>query len=215
MFTDSSNFEELQEYYSELFRIQDENATSIAVLLPNTEKIYNINLESRIIEKPEEFRIVESDKDSETIYFKCPRYFDNMDLTNTVCVIQYINARGEHYIYAVPYYDVDTLSTRKPEEGIDEPMIIIPWRIAGTAAAKSGTLAFAIRFYELDSSGTKLLYNLNTLQQTMTIYNGIGFNPKEIQRDETIEYLTSAYEEFLSNAAKSAQEGSLCWIVLD
>ena len=32
-----------KEYYSNLYRIQDENPPTLALLLPSTERIYNIN----------------------------------------------------------------------------------------------------------------------------------------------------------------------------
>ena len=117
-----------QEYYNLLHQIQDENAPSIAVLLPGTENIYEIDLNKRTIESPE-FLSVSRDHKAETIYFKCPRYFDNIDLTNLVCVVEYINANGDGRVYAVPYYDVDSFSLLDEENDIYEPMILFPWCI--------------------------------------------------------------------------------------
>lgn len=74
------------EYEQYLARIQDENAPSIAILLPSDERIYNVDLNSRKIEAPE-FLSVEKDHHAECIYFMVDRFFDNMDLSNTVCVI--------------------------------------------------------------------------------------------------------------------------------
>lgn len=212
---DSSNPEALREYYSELSRIQDENAATYAVLLPSTEKIYEINLKTRIVEKPSEFTIVESDHVSETVYFKVPRYFDNVDLSTTVCIIEYINAKNEGHIYAVPYYDIDHLSVWSPEDGIDEPMMLIPWRIAGTAAAKAGELKFAFRFYTLDEGGSYLTYNLNTIPQTMTINPGIGIDLAKAtseDKEKITEDIKRSYDEFFHNAFLAAQEGKLTWM---
>ena len=96
-----------KEYYSYLHRLQTENPPSLAVLLPSEEKIYNIDLNTRRIETPE-FLSVEKDHHSETVYFEVNRYFDNFDLAQTVCLIQYINAAGEGRVYPVPFFDVDT-----------------------------------------------------------------------------------------------------------
>ena len=42
-----------QEYFANLYRIQDQNPPTFALLLPSTEKIYDINLNARTIEAPE------------------------------------------------------------------------------------------------------------------------------------------------------------------
>ena len=94
-----------KEYYDLLYRIQDENKPSLAVLLPNDEKIYEIDMNSRKIEAPK-YLSVELDHRAETIYFKVGRYYDNIDLANMTCVVQYINAKGEGRVYPVPFYDV-------------------------------------------------------------------------------------------------------------
>ena len=58
-----------KEYYDLLYRIQDENKPSLAVLLPSNEKIYEIDMNSRKIEAPK-YLSVELDHRAETIYFK-------------------------------------------------------------------------------------------------------------------------------------------------
>lgn len=209
----------LQEYYSYLQVVQDENATSIAVLLPGSERIYDIDLESRTIEAPEEITIVLDDHNAETIFFRFPRYYDNFDLTSTVCVIQYINAKKEYCIYPVPYYDIDTFSVQDPELGIDEPMVLIPWRISGTAAAKAGTVTFSIRFFQLDSSldNPKMLFNLNTLEQTFKVKEGLHIKDEELNIKDNGEgepVLKDMLDDFLTNFAKKEFSG-LTWTVLN
>ena len=96
-----------EEYYSHLFQIQDHNAPSLALLLPRDEIIYNIDLNTRKIEAPDVLS-AQYDHYAETIYFSVDRYFDNMDLTNTVCVVQFINEKNEEegHLYVVPFYDI-------------------------------------------------------------------------------------------------------------
>jgi len=106
-------------------------------LLPSTERIYEIDLNTRTIDAPE-WLSVETDHRSETIYFKVPRYFDHMDLTTTVCVIQYINANGEGRVYPVPYYDITTCTRENFETLEQEPYILFPWVIDGEATKAAG-----------------------------------------------------------------------------
>ena len=67
------------EYYSNLNLVLNENPP-IYALLPNAEKIYNIDLNTRIIDAPE-FLGVNKDHKAETIYFIVDRYNDYMDLS--------------------------------------------------------------------------------------------------------------------------------------
>jgi hypothetical protein len=59
------------------------------VFLPYAHNIYDIDLNTRTIRGPSVLS-VQRDHKSEIIYFKVDRYFDYMDLSNTVCIIEYI-----------------------------------------------------------------------------------------------------------------------------
>ena len=61
-----------RDYYNLYHRIQSENAPSLAILLPTDEKIYNVDLNSRVVEAPE-YLGVERDHRAEVIYFKVNR----------------------------------------------------------------------------------------------------------------------------------------------
>lgn len=147
------------EYQKHLYLIQSNNFPVKAVLIPEEEQIYHIDLNARTIDAPE-FLSVERDHLAETVYFRCARYFDNMDLANTVCIIQYVNKNAKNadgaadlgHIYPVPFYDVITYD--------DE--IVFPWCIEGPATEEAGTVEFAITFYLLDQGNTKFIYSLNT-----------------------------------------------------
>ena len=143
------------EYWRNLYRIQqDNNLPSLAILLPSTENIYDIDLNTRKVEAPE-FLSNYTDHDAEVIYFKCDRFFDYMDLANTNIIIQYKNAKGESRIYAVPFVDVATCSL--------ENKMLIPWCVDGNVTAKAGEVTFSIRFYKIDRDGEFLQYSLATL----------------------------------------------------
>lgn len=98
-----------EEYQKYLWQLQDKNKPVSAILLPSDENIYEIDLNSRIINAPE-FLSVKKDHAAETIYFLVDRFYDNMDLANTACVVQYINAAGEERFFPVPFYDITTFS---------------------------------------------------------------------------------------------------------
>lgn len=207
-----------EEYWSMLYRIQTENAPDLALLLPREEKILNVDLESRVIEAPE-FLSVETDHRAETIYFKCPRFYDNIDLATTTCIIQYINAAGEGRLYVVPFYDVQTFSKYDPETGVDEPVMLFPWLIEGDATKAAGEVKYAIRFYKMNGS-TLLTYNLNTLVATSKVLHGMDNEAiyKELNADAQdldidANYLQRYLDE-IQEQIRVANERDLYWLVL-
>ena len=175
-----------QEYYAKLHLIQDTNKPSVAVLAPNTEKIYNIDLNTRKIDSPE-FLSIEKDHMAETIYFMVDRVYDSIDLAETTCIIQYINAKKEARIYAVPFYDITTINGK----------IIIPWCIEGEATKASGTVKYSFKFYSTfkDKEDQILFdFNLNTLPANSKVLSGLDV----AKDDETYDYIASEIESALA-----------------
>lgn len=164
-----------RDYYNLYHRIQSENAPSLAILLPTDEKIYNVDLNSRVVEAPE-YLGVERDHRAEVIYFKVNRFYDFYDLTQAVCVIQYINALGESRAYIVPYYDIDTLSGHDNTQGEQDDIILFPWIIDQETTKVRGPIQFNIKFYKLTDNGSRYLYNLTTLTAESQILAGIYDN---------------------------------------
>lgn len=188
-----------KEYYDLLYRIQDENKPSLAVLLPNDEKIYEIDMNSRKIEAPK-YLSVELDHRAETIYFKVGRYYDNIDLANMTCVVQYINAKGEGRVYPVPFYDVETYA--------DENMMLFPWCIDGEATKASGNVTYSVRFYDIDESATYMRYNMSTLPSKSEVLHGIS---SKTDIDDSNDYLLSFKDQILAQL-KKVSEYDLYWI---
>lgn len=154
------------EYLSALFKIHESgNIPSLAVLLPKSENIYNIDLDSRTVESPE-FLSVTDDHVSETIYFLVDRFYENIDMSTTGCIIQYINANNEGRIYAVPFYDIETYHASNK--------MLIPWCIEGEATKAAGDVTYSIRFFKVDKTGQYIVFNLNTIPTTSTIKAGIN-----------------------------------------
>ncbi len=90
-----------KEYSDLLYRLNDPNLFANMIQIPDDERIYEINLNTREIEAPE-FLSVSSEHNAEIIWFKMDRFFDNIDLYNATCWIQFINANGEELFCAAP-----------------------------------------------------------------------------------------------------------------
>ena len=175
-----------QEYYAKLHLIQDTNKPMVAVLAPSDERIYNIDLSTRKIESPD-FLSIEKDHMAETIYFTVDRYYDNIDLLETTCIVQYINANKEARIYAVPFFDVTTF----------EGKILFPWCIEGEATKAAGTVQYSFKFYHTfkgENDEVLFDFNLNTMAATSRVLTGLDVANK----DETYDYVASEIEAALA-----------------
>lgn len=191
------------EFYRNLYRIQqDHNPPSLAILLPSTENIYEIDLNSRVCEAPE-FLSNYTDHAAEVIYFKCDRFFDYMDLSTCTIVVQYINAKGESRLYAVPFVDVATCSL--------ENKMLIPWCVDGNVTAQAGEVTFSIRFYKIDIDGEYVIYNLSTLPVKTKVLEGM--NVLDVD-PEAFELAPSQYEYLVSLIEQIPRDNDLEWIVL-
>lgn len=135
----------LDEYIKKLDKIEAPEFAHLAEKLRfylQKQKLYNIDLNSRKIEAPT-FLSVKGDHEAQVICFTVDRFFENMDLAQDVtCVIQYINAKGDPYLYRVPFYDTYLLK----EEG----KLVLPWIIKDPVTIASGKIQFAFQFYKLD-----------------------------------------------------------------
>lgn len=177
-----------QEYYSKLYLIQDTNKPSIAVLMPSDEKIYNIDLSTRSVETPR-YLSIEKDHFAETIYFLMDRYYDGVDLSNTTGIVQYINAKKESHIYAIPFYDIVTF----------EGKILFPWCIDGAATKKAGDIKYSFKFYNTfkDKDDNVLFsFNLNTIPSTSKILTGLDVDKEKEEYKGLASQIEKALEDF-------------------
>lgn len=174
----------------QLYELQKQNAPS-NVFLPFAHNIYDIDLSTRKINGPE-FISARRDHKSEIIYFKIDRYFDYMDLSNTICVIEYIvpgDTKRVPHIYIVPFYDTSKF--------VSEGKMIFPWSVGGAATSREGTIEYAIRFYRIDGEGEnrKLVYNLNTLPAKSKILPSIEGDGEILKAEYDIP--AEPYEELI------------------
>lgn len=187
------------EYWSILYRIQDENSPYIIdTPVPSTERIFNIDLEARTIEAPE-FLSVQHDHKAEWIYFRCPRFFDHMDLTNVCCIIQYRNANNDDRIYPVPFYDVITEQ--------EEQNILIPWNLDGDVTSYAGLVEFAVRFYSIDADNQVFAYSLNTQPNKSKVLYGM-----DTTSSDSYDYDAKFIDELLERLANVEKAYDLYWL---
>lgn len=189
-----------EEYYKILQHIKDYNSPSIVPLQPDS-IIMNIDLNSRIIEAPE-YLSVEEDHLAETVYFRLDRFYDNQDLANTVGIIQYINGKGDGYIYPIPYYDI---ATEK-----ENNKILFPWCIEGHVTEKSGVINFSIKFYDIENEEVK--YILNTLPAKSKVAKGLEVS--NIENNPDYSHLLSIADQLIAEV-QNIKRQDLYWIILD
>lgn len=197
----------------------EQGSPDYAILVPSDERVYEINLNTRTIDSPE-FVAVSGDHRGETIYFKTARYFDNIDLSQMTCVVQYINANKERRVYAVPFVDVETY------KGTDE--IVFPWVIEKGVASSSGTISYSIKFYKIgvegsikgdDENSPTYEYELNILPATTKILTSLSVNANTvIDGAADSEYLIDKADKVLAalQAIQSGQKSlEISWLDLD
>ena len=210
-----------QEYMSRLQDIRDQNLRFERLQIPSDEAVYAVDLNARLIDTPV-YLSTETDHFAETVFFSVDRYFDTIDLANSTCIIQYINANGENYVYVVPVYDLETYA----EYG----KMLVPWCIQGHATAAPGVIKFAIRFYHLtkidrdgvDKPEYQFDYIINTQVATSKILVGMGndflmdaTNPmEEVALASEWETLFSELKEIIGDDEHPSQL-HLYWTVLD
>lgn len=194
-----------QEYWSILYRIQDANRPDIIgpgnfpdFQVPAVETIYNIDLHARTIEAPR-YLSVQHDHKSEFVYFRCPQFYDAMDLSRLCCIIQYKNANGDERIYPVPFLD---LRTEHAEENM-----LIPWLLDGEVTRYAGTVEFAIRFYEVDADNHAFIYSLNTQPAKSVILHGL-----DSVSDDHYDYDQATLNEILARLARVEKTYEVYWL---
>lgn len=190
----------------QLYDIQTQNAPS-NVILPYAHNIYDVDLNTRTIYGPD-MLAAQKDHKSEVIYFRLNRYFDYMDLANTICIIEYIIPGDKErvpYVYIVPFYDTTS-------ELAGEGKMLLPWSVSGSATAKNGTLEYAIRFFKVaDNKGElELVYNLNTLPAKTVVKRSLEVNSELMNAEYDIP--AQRYESLIQQLAVNSKT---TWMILE
>lgn len=190
----------------QLYQIQNQSPPSIQNL-PNLGTIYDIDLNERKVNAPAVLS-VSRDHKSGVVYFQVDRFYDYMDLTETICLIQYFPP-GQNkeekiaHTYIVPFFDTISHS--------DKGKIIFPWVVGGAATQAEGEIQFAIRFYKIhfEEGKATLVYNLNTTPAVSKILYGLEADD-EAMRLEYDTPIASAYESLIAQLSNQRIE----WTIL-
>ena len=175
--------------------------STTTVNMPSNKQFYEIDLSSRTIHGPATIS-VQGEHYAETVYFLVDRFYDNMDLAQTNCVIHYVIG-DKSYIYAVPFCDVRSYDGK----------IIIPWTISMSATQESGTVQYFVRFYLIsDNENTedpKYIYNLNTRPTTSQVLTTLS--QEDFTEENNTLNLPNYYEELISNFNSMANTAAVFW----
>ena len=174
----------------QLYEIQAKNAPS-NVFLPFKENIYDIDLNTRTIYGPDTLSN-RRDHKAEVIYFKIDRYFNYIDLSNMICVIQYIvPSEIIPRVYIVPYFDTMTCGK--------ENKMLFPWVVGGKVTEQAGTVEYSVRFYKVqrENNDIKLIYNLSTNPTKSKITPSLQ-GDGEIMNAEYDSYIGAQWEDLIS-----------------
>lgn len=128
------------------------NPPSIRMRIPTDEPVYEVNLNTRVVSTPS-FLGVEADHEAELIYFEMDRFYDSVDLSTCIGLVQFRNAKNEEYYYVIPYYDIVSKTGK----------MIFAWDIQSPATKYGGSVQFSFKFFRVDTASGELLYELNTL----------------------------------------------------
>lgn len=170
----------LNTYEDLLFDIQKNNPPQVVELLPSDDDIFEVDLNTRTINVPQ-FLSVRYDHNAEVIYFKCARYYDNMDLARTVCVIEYMNANNKAGIYRVPFYDISKYDINEEDAEVITPVMYVPWSVGGLATATAGKVTFNLHFYQLAEDKKTFLYSMRTKPAEGKVLHGMDLTDEELK----------------------------------
>lgn len=181
------------------------NPPSIRMRIPTDEPVYEVNLDTRVISTPS-FLGVEADHEAELIYFEMDRFFDSVDLSTCIGLVQFRNAKNEEYYYVIPYYDVVSKTGK----------LIFAWDIQSPATKYGGSVQFSFKFFRIDTASGELLYELNTLVAKTRVLvgwankNGANHNYNTISAEDIL--VNNDFLQKLAQLEQIQKNLSIYWI---
>lgn len=141
--------------------------------LPYDEPRFIIDANTRKIDIPSEFGFLAVLKDhkAETIYFEIDRYFDEHDLSDHTCVVQFQlidnlkqNSPFQDHVLYEGIYPVTSLDLES-----SDGKIIFGWNIQDDVTQFAAQVNFSVRFFTINSEDNTFEFNFNTLTSSSTI----------------------------------------------
>lgn len=176
-----------KEYNELLYVIKDPNNLTdepVYYRIPADEPVYNIDLNTREIEAPAFFGVTE-DHNAEVVWFKVDRFFDDVDLYDATCWIQYKNALKEDYV---------AVTIPRVIEDNSHNTLYIPWPIRGTVTKATGNVTFSFYFFKIGEN-KKVYFELHTKPATSKVLNGLKVNPDSFIEDGEVD--NNQYSDFM------------------
>lgn len=187
-----SNLAEYFSYMKHLTTIDVDKNELKFTKLPLDEAHFVIDLNTRTITVPDEFKKngigVRGDEIAEIVYFEVDRYYDATDLNEQDIIIEWVNANGDKG-YSRPYgKDVDLIPGK----------IVFGWPISSKVTPKDGNIKFAVRFYKAEDTvgSSGITYSLSTMVQSVKVNMDIDIllqdilnNKPHITKDDSIDVI--------------------------
>lgn len=146
---------------------------SAVVAETQTEDICVIDSDMRIIDIPEQFKVlgVESDKDVKVMQFRIPKTYKGTDLSAFTISVNYQNARGTKGRYIVT------------DKKVSGDQIEFSWTVGKTATVYRGDTRFIVCMRLTGSDGV-IEKEFNTTLATMTVLEGLEVDDPVIEQEE-------------------------------
>lgn len=146
---------------------------SAVVAETQTEDICVIDSDMRIIDIPEQFKVlgVESDKDVRAMQFRIPKTYKDTDLSAFAISVNYQNARGTKGRYIVT------------DKKVSGDQIEFSWTVGKTATVYRGDTRFIVCMRLTGSDGV-IEKEFNTTLATMTVLEGLEVDDPVIEQEE-------------------------------
>ena len=180
----------LPHYYQCLTAVRNHQEAAELLRIPAEEEYFEINANTREIVVPSHFNeyglSVQGDHLAEIVYFRIPRFFDEMDLAlctkdydpdaeyNGRCFIQW--RLGDTGIpYETPAYAVE----------IADEYIVFGWVLSEQATLQAGELQFSARFVMFKGQDReKYTYSLSSTTAKCKILPGLDYDPGVARVDD-------------------------------
>lgn len=146
---------------------------SAVVAETQMEDICVIDSDMRIIDIPEQFKVlgVESDKDVKVMQFRMPKTYKGTDLSAFTISVNYQNARGTKDRYIVT------------DKKVSGDQIEFSWTVGKTATVYRGDTRFIVCMRLTGSDGV-IKKEFNTTLATMTVLEGLEVDDPVIEQEE-------------------------------
>lgn len=184
------------------------NSLESASRLANTSDEPHIVIDfDRYITVPDELKRlgVQHDHDIETVTFDCPRYWDDIDMSEMKIYINYRRSDNQIGCFEAQNIAIDP----------DDPSIMhFDWTISKNATLKAGKLTFLVCIKKTDDDGNEVNHWNSELYNDCSISEGLEFNGEIIEElypdivDQYLGKLTAKVEQTDTGALITVGDGN-------